>query len=242
MGKVIDLTGQMFGRLTVLERDFNRKSRAAYWICQCNCKNQTIISVRGSSLTSGNTRSCGCLQKEVASRRTLIDLTNQRFGKLLVLYKDDSVVKECAYWICKCDCGKIISVSSNHLKGGQKSCGCEKSKGEFLLKGLLTKLNINFETQKTFSNLKGDKDFPLKIDFYLPEQKCAIEFQGSQHYMLNDYFGGEETFKKQQRYDELKRQYCKENNICLIEIPYTDYNKIDIKYLEEKINEAKNIC
>ena len=235
------MVGQTFGRLTVLERDLSKTGRYAYWLCKCNCEKQTVLSVRGTSLRDGHTRSCGCLQKEITSKRTLINLTNQRFGKLLVLYKDTSVNKECAYWICRCDCGNIISVSSIHLRNGQKSCGCLKSKGEFYLCSLLTELNIKFQSQKTFSDLKGDKNFPLKFDFYLPEQNCIIEFQGIQHYMPSDYFGGEVIFKQQQKYDDLKRKYCNKNNIYLIEIPYTDYDKLNKTYIKERLDEAEKI-
>ena len=58
MGKLIDLTGQKFNKLTVLQRDFNNKDKKrAYWICRCDCGN--IISTRGESLRTGHTTSCG---------------------------------------------------------------------------------------------------------------------------------------------------------------------------------------
>ena len=61
MPKSIDLTGQKFGRLTVLERDKERVGGKAYWICQCDCGNITSL-IEGSSLRKENgTRSCGCL-------------------------------------------------------------------------------------------------------------------------------------------------------------------------------------
>ena len=64
MGKTIDLKGQRFGRLYVIERDLEKKdkSRQAWWKCKCDC--DKIISVRGQCLRNGNTQSCGCLGKE----------------------------------------------------------------------------------------------------------------------------------------------------------------------------------
>lgn len=53
--------GAKYGRLTVIE-DLGSRNRIHYWRCQCDCG--TIKEVRGDSLTSGNTRSCGCLQRE----------------------------------------------------------------------------------------------------------------------------------------------------------------------------------
>ena len=120
--KLIDLTGQRFGRLTVIERDFSRKGKCVYWLCKCDCGN--IASIYSSSLRSGRTKSCGCLQAE---NRKFIDLTGQRFGRLTVIERDFSRKDECtsAYWLCKCDCGNITSVSSSNLRRGNvKSCGC----------------------------------------------------------------------------------------------------------------------
>ena len=67
MGKFIDLTGQKFGRLTVIERAKNTKHGAARWRCKCKCGKETIVI--GDELRKGATRSCGCLAKEVTSNR-----------------------------------------------------------------------------------------------------------------------------------------------------------------------------
>ena len=62
MSKVIDITGQRFGRLTVLKFDRQDSFRQYMWTCKCDCGN--VVSIRGYSLRSGNTQSCGCIQKE----------------------------------------------------------------------------------------------------------------------------------------------------------------------------------
>ena len=71
LGKFMDLTGMVFGRLTVLERadDYISKSgyRQVQWKCKCNCINKTILVVSGNDLKTGNTKSCGCYKKEMAS-------------------------------------------------------------------------------------------------------------------------------------------------------------------------------
>lgn len=66
MGKMIDLTGQKFGRLTatLLTKRTNRKE--AYWVCLCECGNTTTVS--GYHLRSGHTQSCGCLHSEVTAK------------------------------------------------------------------------------------------------------------------------------------------------------------------------------
>ena len=69
MGRpMIDLTGQRFGRLVVIKRvkpaesDIAFPNTSAYWLCKCDCGNETIVV--GSALRSGNTKSCGCYRSE----------------------------------------------------------------------------------------------------------------------------------------------------------------------------------
>lgn len=65
MGKFIDLTGRKFGKLTVIKRTGSKRN-SALWLCQCDCGNtKEIIS---PNLIHGASRSCGCLQREVASK------------------------------------------------------------------------------------------------------------------------------------------------------------------------------
>ena len=72
ISKLRDLTGQQFGRLTVIKRVEDKVQengrRRVQWLCQCNCENQTMIVVRGENLKNGSTKSCGCLAKEVRSK------------------------------------------------------------------------------------------------------------------------------------------------------------------------------
>lgn len=65
MSKAIDLTGQRFGRLTVISRAENTKAGQAKWLCKCDCGKTKVVS--GYHLRSGRITSCGCYQKERAS-------------------------------------------------------------------------------------------------------------------------------------------------------------------------------
>lgn len=67
--KVIDLTGKRFGRLVAIKRAGTDKSRYMLWLCVCDCGVKKAI--RGSSLRNDHTKSCGCLQKEVARQRAI---------------------------------------------------------------------------------------------------------------------------------------------------------------------------
>ncbi len=116
-----DLTGKTFDRLTVLHRDTSRSG--VYWICKCDCKRE--VSVKAYNLTSGNTKSCGCLNNELIHKkqRNSTDLTGRRYGDLEVLEYVDSD-RNGTRWRCKCHrCGHITVVNAAWLKD-YKSCGC----------------------------------------------------------------------------------------------------------------------
>ena len=66
MGKLNNLKSMTFGKLQVIERVGSNKSKQALWLCECQCKNKTKLIVIGSDLIRGHTKSCGCLQKEIA--------------------------------------------------------------------------------------------------------------------------------------------------------------------------------
>ena len=67
MSRVLNLTGQRFGRLVVIERSTNSKSGKARWRCECDCGNDIVIL--STNLVRGLTHSCGCLNRESASVR-----------------------------------------------------------------------------------------------------------------------------------------------------------------------------
>lgn len=118
----IDITGQKFGKLTVLERSENtRGDKQTYFKCMCECGNYFVVT--RNSLVSGNTKSCGCLHKESMKKMTK-DLSGNVYTKLLVLKRDDQISNG-VWYICKCECGNIKSIRANSLKqGSTKSCGC----------------------------------------------------------------------------------------------------------------------
>lgn len=117
MGKRIDLTGQKFGRLTVLE--YSHFNHSACWKCLCDCGN--IKTVRSDSLRNYTTTTCGCYQKTYKK----IKMVGKRFGKLVVL-KESYIDKHGqAFWECRCDCGVIKIINGGELRRcNVKSCGC----------------------------------------------------------------------------------------------------------------------
>jgi hypothetical protein len=135
----IDLTGQKFGKITVLhevERPGWAKDKSIYWLCVCECNPEKEFIIHGIGLRSGKTKSCGCTLS--------FDLTGKKFNMLQVIDKFGKDKNGKNLWNCICDCGnKTIKETSSLIKGDSKSCGCLKHKKQNLIGqkfGMLTVL------------------------------------------------------------------------------------------------------
>lgn len=139
--------------------------------------------------------------------------------------------------IIDCDTGKVFLRTPRHHLRGSGSPYKNESKGEYLVKTILTELGYT-EFEKEYSVLGKIEGRSLnkyvRIDFRLliEEKEYWIEYNGSQHYNFyesfwkratksDDYETNVNEYKYQLKRDENVRKYCKENNINLIEIPYT---------------------
>lgn len=220
-----NLRGQVFGRLIVIEPTENRINKSVVWKCQCECGNEKMVSA--TLLKTGKTKSCGCLKEETdrMPKGNTIDMLDQKFGHLTVIARDGSDKNGQAKWLCECDCENHtrISVLGNNLRGGHtRSCGCERaSHGEQDIAKILLEYHIPFETEISFFNYENGHRAPF--DFYI-NKHYLIEFDGETHdinYAQKHGWCTEENIKKQLKRDAIKNQWCKDNNIPLIRIPYT---------------------
>ena len=234
-----DETGKKYGYLTVLHRA-GTKNNCATWLCKCDCGNQIIVY--GSTLRNGETTSCGCKKHE---SKNGIDETGNKYGLLTVIEKSKEKTDNThIFWKCYCDCGNEIIVNGQNLRNGStKSCGCLRmSAGEIAINELLKNNNINYQAQYTFEDCRSPTNHLLRFDFAIFDTNNqlieVIEYNGLQHYQAVDLFGGEQGFKTLQIHDNIKQQYCKNNNIKLVIIPYSiNTNKITLETLEININE-----
>lgn len=125
--KAGDLTGKVFGHLTVIRKGNPYVSpkgvKKVRWLCQCDCGKQ--IQTFTHSLTSGQTKSCGHARLDyMKSKSPVIDLTGQRFGQLVVIKDDGTRERRAVKWLCQCDCGRTTRVIGKNLQsGGITSCG-----------------------------------------------------------------------------------------------------------------------
>ena len=118
---------------------------------------------------------------------------------------------------CKID-GFEWFAAPNNILHGHGCPKCNKSRGEKDIALWLSNHAVRYEQQKAFDDCKDIK--PLPFDFYLPDYNYCIEYDGEQHYRPIDYFGGEDSFKKTVMHDNIKNDYCKNNDIKLLRIPY----------------------
>lgn len=223
-----DLTGQRFGKLIAIKPTTQRVGTRIVWECKCDCGNTHFAA--SSYLLNGDIQSCG----------KCYDLTGKQFGNLTVIKRQGSIGDHSA-WLCKCNCGNETVVTSSNLTAGHvQSCGCLISKGEAKIKSILLNNSIEFKTQKTFDSCRFSSTKALaKFDFYLPSLNILIEYDGKQHFKANNSgWNTEENLKQTQERDAYKTQWCKDNNIPLIRIPYTDYTKLTAEYLLDLIKGA----
>ena len=221
MPPLIDLTGKVFGQLTVIGRDYETQKAKnevkPIWKCQCTCGN--TISVLGKSLRDGKTVSCGCAASKRAKEINFIDITGQKFGKLTALqYLGRS------RWLCKCECGEETIAVANHLRSGHTiSCGCVHSKGEYNIAKLLREKDIPYVKQYMADDLRNENGNLIRIDFAIFDKDSKniigfIEYNGRQHYDKNDPW-----------YKEIvesglasKKEYAKKLNVPFYIIKYDD--------------------
>ncbi len=163
-----------------------------------------------------------------------INLKNQikRANKIHLNKYNYSLIKEDSYTgvsnkvdiICP-DHGIFKQKLSNHITSKQGCPTCNESRGEKEIANLLKENNIKFKREYKFKDCKNKKQLPF--DFYLEESNTCIEFDGIQHFEPIDFFGGIKAFKQVQINDNIKTQYCLNNNIKLIRFKYNE--KINIK-------------
>ena len=239
-----DLTGKRFGRLVVLKKGEDYVSpkgeKRARWICQCDCGN--VVSVSGGNLKNGGTTQCKVCGIEQVREKRIVDLTGQRFGRLVVTKKDTDNHKKGTYWICHCDCGNVVSVSAGALKSDNtKSCGCVQSHSEMIVLDILKSFGLkegkDFIRHKTFEKLTGIKGGLLSYDYAIidsGEILSLLECQGQQHYFPVELFGGEKQFEIQKEHDKRKRVFAQKNELPLICLRYSLSEK-DIKEVLEEL-------
>jgi very-short-patch-repair endonuclease len=136
-------------------------------------------------------------------------------------------------------CNSIFKMSPHNFLRGQRCPECyrkELSKKANYIYNLLKSNNIKVKKEKTYKDCK-DKSL-LKFDFFLKDYNCIIEFDGLQHFDKKSFMG--KTYKTTHKHDLMKNEFCKNNKINLIRIPYK-LNENEIKNIIMRIIKEKDL-
>lgn len=157
-----------------------------------------------------------------------LNLTNRRFGLLVAIAPTEKRSGNSVVWQCQCDCGATCYIPANTLNAGRtESCGCSvESKGVRKIRNILLENNVPYSVEKTFPTcIFPETQAHAKFDFYI-NNEFLLEYDGKQHFYECDTNFFRDSFEKRQQHDLFKNQWCKENNIPLKRIPYTEIKNI----------------
>lgn len=156
------------------------------------------------------------------------DIFNSKYNYEFAYYKNMAthVAIECPVH------GLFKQTPANHLyhELGCPNCSDHGSKGEKRIQEILDKYKIEYTRFKKFNGCRHKGI--LEFDFYLPDYHMLIEYDGIQHSIVNEWFGGQTEFDDMQIRDEIKNKFAIENNYTLIRIPYTELDGIERIILE----------
>jgi len=181
-----DLSGQVFGDLTVLEKVEKRSPGGAIqWRCQCSCGAEYVVA--GTLLTTGRRTHCPDKSAHRAQLRyKTSDITGQKFGRLTALSPSDKRSgKKSVLWHCRCDCGREVDVAYNELLYTTvKSCGCQKKENDQNLKNRLTHVAGTSLDMIKSQKLPTDNTTGYRGVYFIHGKYTAkIVFQKKQYYL-----------------------------------------------------------
>lgn len=199
-------------------------NRRPMWACKCIVCNLYKVTTAACVKDKFSSGCCGNTK----------NLIGQKFGKLKVIQQSKERRDRHVIWICQCDCGNVCKACSKELLNGDtQSCGCiikqNSSHGQLKIEQILKAANINFITQEKIITGNTYKYVDFCINYN--NIKYFIQYDGKQHFLQNCSFGGKETLETIQKRDKQKNNYCIQNNIPLIRIPYTHYNDLCLEDL-----------
>ena len=178
-----------------------------------------------------NGRGCyECLPNFGYTEETIIakfnEVHNNRYDYSLVEYKNSHQKVKI---ICKRH-GIFEQKPFKHIQN--QGCPiCKLSKGILKICNILDNNNINYEIEESIEGCVSKNNIKLRFDIFIPDMDLYIEYDGEQHFRPVSSWGGDESFNDLKIRDNIKNEFCKNNNIKLIRISYLDN-------IEEKIKEV----
>lgn len=205
------------------------------------CKKHGIQKRTWNNIKKNINKECGFCpecgkENSIDSRRLKPDEVEIRINSVnqnILLNKNDYINNRTRNLKVLCGCCKkriFVTNIEGYISGKNKCdyCARQQSNGERYTKSILEKYDINYICQKRFDECKDKRTLPF--DFYLPEYNTCIEYDGEQHFKP---IRGKESFENTTSHDTIKNNYCNQNNIHLIRIPYWEFNNIEQILIKE---------
>lgn len=230
-GTAQNISGLRFRNLVAIYKIKKKSSKERNtWLCICDCGNHRLCIV-----DKIGTEIFNCGRQCPFAKTRLHDLKGKKFGKLTVIERNGITSDGHAAWLCKCDCGNtVLGVAGRYLENGRsQSCGKCPDKltsiGEKRIREWLEKNSINFVQEYRIPECKNKSTLPF--DFAILEEReiCfLIEYQGIQHYEPRGGWSTPEQVVLIQERDKIKKDFCVEQEIPLLVIPYTELDSIEV--------------
>jgi len=161
---------------------------------------------------------CGSTKKTIDDAKKIAQLRN---GECL----SAEYINNGSKLIWKCHKNHVWLASYSSISCNSWCPICKESKGENIIRKFLEKNNIYYVREKRFKDCRFK--LPLPFDFYLPDLNICIEYDGIQHFKSISRFGGAEKLNLTQIKDNIKTNYCSDNDLVLIRISCLENNLID---------------
>ncbi len=199
-----------------------------YWKCsECGHKWWATISNRTT-----NESGCPACSGNIVSDKNRFGLLFPDIAKEFHPFKNDDLTpNDVSYassikvwWLCsECRNEWKTSIAARTSEDGSNCPKCSESKGERKIRKFLDDFNIRFIPEFIIPGCKNKRELPF--DFYLIDYGILIEYDGILHY--KDKFNDPEEFKNVQLRDSIKTNFCLDNNIPLLRMPYWEFDNIE---------------
>ena len=221
--KIVDYVDSIGYELITSEEDYIDTKHYVF----VNCDKGHIHKTKINSLKNG--KRCKECSTERASKKRIIPYEKRKefvesFGYKLLTPKEDYGKLHDKY-LFECNNKHKYQATLSDFQQGCRCPVCNLYKGEEKVKLILEKYNIDYIAQYKFDDCKFYHRLPF--DFYLPEYNVCIEYDGKQHFQFVNTWGGYDEFVNRKIRDTIKNEYCKNNGIKLIRIPYWEFDNIE---------------
>lgn len=202
--------------------------------CRCKKCGDHFFHLLSNKLSKNGCFKCANAVKRKDPKEYLKEITKKNpYVQLLTKYTDAVTPVKVKCLNEKCGCEWMASPYSLINDNEQKRSGCpscNQSKGEKKIEKFLKSKNVNYVLQHTYDDCRNI--YPLRFDVYLPDYNLCIEYDGEHHYRPVYYSKyktntADEQFEYRKNNDKIKNDYCKNNKISLLRIPYWHFNDIE---------------